>query len=551
MTQGQASSSPRLCRQCGATVPENATICPRCGKKWYLDKIEEQGTDLWRKIMQKRAAAGLGYAPQSQEQHQYRCPNCMAVLEAPLPVCPHCGKSTARAKIIPAEEEVPIQDVTTKMATELPDAVKGLATIKGATKRAGKLRAHKRPKTLNVIIIAVIILTLVVMGLIVARQYGWLSLQFPFLKTAEQVEPTQPIAITITDISARMESPNEVVITWATGMPASCKVMYGKTANYGMLAQTDGTPATQSITLSNLEPATRYYFIIIAVDNTGKEIARSQNYSFSTAEYNATLPQTLPCLPCDVLADATTAEEKDTKPPSISQHKVISTDTGAIIQWVTDEPATSQALYGTNESCDLSTDVDARQVTTHTVRLTGLNPNTTYYYRIKSVDPAGNEAVTDPPDSFTTLITVPMGSKVGDRAPDFTLPIFKSQDSVALKDYKGQKVLITFWAVHCPDCDRELSLMQSLKNKDLPGVALLAIFLESKPDDIDKLIARFKSEGNELTVPILVDMYKTTAHLYNVEKLPTTFLIDGDGIIREIEYGSLNIDQFEKILNSL
>ena len=70
-------------------------------------------------------------------------------------------------------------------------------------------------------------------------------------------------------------------------------------------------------------------------------------------------------------------------------------------------------------------------------------------------------------------------------------------------------------------------------------------------DDIDKIVTRFKSEGNELTVPILVDMYKTTAHLYGVEKLPTTFFIDGDRIIREIEYGSFNIDQFEKILNSL
>jgi hypothetical protein len=49
----------------------------------------------------------------------------------------------------------------------------------------------------------------------------------------------------------------------------------------------------------------------------------------------------------------------------------------------------------------------------------------------------------------------------------------------------------------------------------------------------------------------VVDAYKTTAHLYNVEKVPCTFFIDSDMIIRNIEYGGFNISQIEQILNDL
>ena len=75
--------------------------------------------------------------------------------------------------------------------------------------------------------------------------------------------------------------------------------------------------------------------------------------------------------------------------------------------------------------------------------------------------------------------------------------------------------------------------------------------MESKLDDIDKAITKYKSERGELTVPVVVDMYKTTAHLYNVEKAPYTVFIDGDMIIRDIERGNFNLDQVERTLNSL
>ena len=284
---------------------------------------------------------------------------------------------------------------------------------------------------------------------------------------------------------------------------------------------------SQKITLTGLEPETAYHFAVLVTDGKGQEISRSSDNLFNTSA------------------------AKDVKLPLMSQIKVIPTDIGAIIHWVTDEPATSQVLYGSDQSVMKSTQLDSRLVKEHSVHLNGLEANSPYFYRIKSADAAGNEAVMDPPGTFITLITVPIGSKVGERASDFTLPIFQTQDSVVLRDYRGQKILLTFWAVYCPECDRELYLLQTLKNKNIPNVKIIAVFLESTPEDIAKTIAKYKSTSGDLTVPVAVDAYKTTAHLYNVEKLPCTFFIDSDMIIRNIEFGGFNVDQIEQALNDL
>ncbi|MDD5311575.1 MAG: redoxin domain-containing protein [Dehalococcoidia bacterium] len=527
MTEGQPSSSAKFCRQCGAPVPENTVNCPRCGKKWYLDRLEEQGVGLWQKIMEKRAAAGLGDAAEtSEQQKQYRCPSCMAVLKTPAAICPFCGKSTAKTRIVPAVESAISEGTIDEELTGLTDAARGLAAIKGATGRAKKLRGRKRLKAIDIAIIAVIILILAGIGFVVGGQYGLIPEQFAFFKSSQS---SQPMAATpvLSNISAVPDSSGKATISWSTDIPSNGKVLYGNTDSYGVTAPGENGTLNQSVILSGLNPATTYHFKIVATDDEGREIAASQDNIL-----------TIPA-------------ERETIPPAISQAKAISSDIGAIIQWVTDEPANSQVVYGTTESCDSFTPLDSKLTTSHTVRLSGLESNVTYYYRIKSVDSSGNEARSNPPDAFTTLISVPMGAKIGERAPDFTLPVFKTQDSISLRSYKGQKVLVTFWAIHCPECDRALTLLQSFKNKNMPDVVILAVFLESKLDDIEKTVTKFKSEQGELTVPVLVDMYKTSSHMYNVDKLPTTFFIDADGIVRDIQYGTFNSGQIEQIIDSL
>jgi len=495
-----------------------------------MDRVEQQGSDLWQKIIEKRAAAGIGEAGANQEGKQYRCPNCMAVLQGPSPTCPHCGKSTARAKIIPPGKADELAIEETAQELNLPPAAKGLAGIKGASRRAQRKGGRRRIKTLDIIVGIVIIIIVLGVGYMLARQYGLLPSALTLFKPPEQQQnPPEPATTVkkISDITISDIKSDAATIAWTTAEPAWGKVLYGKTESYGDSAAAVLQGSAQKVTLSGLDPLTTYHFAVVVADGKGNELYRSDDHMFDTVR------------------------RINTSPPVVTSYKVLPTDISAVISWTTDNPSSSQVLYGTDESCSTATVEDTRMLTDHVVHILGLEANTRYYYRIRSVDVDGNVARMDPPNVFATLVVVPVGPRVGDRAPDFTLPLVGKLETISLRDYRGQKVLLTFWAVYCPECDRELSLLQSIQDKNIPGVKVIAVFMESKPDDIEKTIAKYRSERGELTVPVVLDMYKTTAHLYNVEKAPYTVFIDGDMIIRDIEPGNFNVEQVEKTLNTL
>ena len=93
----------------------------------------------------------------------------------------------------------------------------------------------------------------------------------------------------------------------------------------------------------------------------------------------------------------------DTAAPAISARAATaSADGSATITWTTDEPSDSRVDYGTSPTALTPTPTDAADVTAHSVRITGLTPGTTYQYRVRSEDPAGN-AATDPTGTPATF----------------------------------------------------------------------------------------------------------------------------------------------------
>lgn len=84
----------------------------------------------------------------------------------------------------------------------------------------------------------------------------------------------------------------------------------------------------------------------------------------------------------------------DTTAPTISARTATNiTGNSAQITWTTNEPATSRVEYGLTTSYGSSTTLDPTLLTAHSVALTVLAPNTTYNYRVRSVDAAGNETI--------------------------------------------------------------------------------------------------------------------------------------------------------------
>ncbi len=114
----------------------------------------------------------------------------------------------------------------------------------------------------------------------------------------------------------------------------------------------------------------------------------------------------------------------DTTPPAISNADAQAASGGtATVSWRTDELADSRVDYGTTPSSLTGSEQRSERVTDHTVGLTGLSPGTTYYYRLRSTDAAGNAAsfplAAAPPLSFTTPPTTTTGAVTDTSTADF------------------------------------------------------------------------------------------------------------------------------------
>lgn len=84
----------------------------------------------------------------------------------------------------------------------------------------------------------------------------------------------------------------------------------------------------------------------------------------------------------------------DTTAPTISARTATNiTGSSATITWTTNEPATSQVEYGLTTGYGSMTTIDSALVTAHSVTITGIAPSTTYNWRVRSKDVAGNEAI--------------------------------------------------------------------------------------------------------------------------------------------------------------
>ncbi len=95
----------------------------------------------------------------------------------------------------------------------------------------------------------------------------------------------------------------------------------------------------------------------------------------------------------------------DTTPPVISIVTTANiTSISATVTWTTDESSNSVVNYGATTALG-STISDTAMVTSHSVNLTGLAENTTYYYEVQSTDSSGNTATDNNNGIYYTLTT--------------------------------------------------------------------------------------------------------------------------------------------------
>ncbi len=143
------------------------------------------------------------------------------------------------------------------------------------------------------------------------------------------------------------------------------------------------------------------------------------------------------------------------------------------------------------------------------------------------------QATETPPVNEQAAVTV--GSKPGDQAPDFNLSRIGGGE-LRLSDLRGKAVIIDFWDTWCPPCREALPHLEALsvEYKDQLEVVGVAIGREGR-----EAVAKYAND-HKLTFPmVLIDeKYATARDFGGVQSIPTTFLIDGDGIVRKMWVGA-------------
>jgi len=261
-------------------------------------------------------------------------------------------------------------------------------------------------------------------------------------------------------------------------------------------------------------------------------------------------------------------QRKDTTPPVITDVELSSyTDTNAAITWITSENATSQVEYWKTDGDHNTSPLDDDLVQSHTVRVTGLKPNTTYHFSAKSADASGNEATSNT-KTLLTLRTIPEGHEVGNRAPDFEpLPLFdadspslvKHDKPKCLSDFPGKTVVLNFWSTHCGACVVEFPFIRDVyhgdtcrQNDNSASLAVISICVDGdRTDRIEKIIERH-TDLMDFDFPILLDLEGTTIDTYHIWTVPMTVFIDSDRIIKEIKIGRFrDTEEIEDILKGI
>jgi len=200
------------------------------------------------------------------------------------------------------------------------------------------------------------------------------------MTTEQNVDITAPVISNVANLSITNAS---AIITWTTDDLANSTVRYGTTVEVLSAISNSSLATNHAVTLLGLINSTLYYYNVSSCNSQGL-CSVSQQYSFTT----------MPSI--------------DTVAPVISGVLNTSiTGTSAVISWTTNEASNGTVHYGTSSGSYTLSAINSSYLTLHTVTLSGLSSETTFYYVVNSSDYSNNSAVSAEYSFTTKDITAP------------------------------------------------------------------------------------------------------------------------------------------------
>ena len=126
--------------------------------------------------------------------------------------------------------------------------------------------------------------------------------------------------------------------------------------------------------------------------------------------------------------------------------------------------------------------------------------------------------------------------KIGEPVPDFRLDT-PDGGRLQLSDYRGQAVVLNFWATWCVPCRQEMPQLQAVHAEyvDSGVLTVVGVNLQESPSAVTDF-----GEELSLTFPLALDRDGEVVRRYGLIGLPGTFFIDAEGVLRARVIGELH-----------
>jgi cytochrome c biogenesis protein CcmG/thiol:disulfide interchange protein DsbE len=140
----------------------------------------------------------------------------------------------------------------------------------------------------------------------------------------------------------------------------------------------------------------------------------------------------------------------------------------------------------------------------------------------------------------------------GATAPNFEVQFFdgygwQDMEQASLEDFRGQVVVLNFWASWCVECRVEADLLENTwqRYRDQGVVFLGVAYVDSEPKSLAYL------EEFDITYPNGPDLGSSVSNAYKITGVPETFFIGKDGTVAEFVLGPVNASKLENQIQTL
>ncbi|MDF1876806.1 TlpA family protein disulfide reductase [Sulfurimonas sp. SAG-AH-194-L11] len=147
-------------------------------------------------------------------------------------------------------------------------------------------------------------------------------------------------------------------------------------------------------------------------------------------------------------------------------------------------------------------------------------------------------------------LSVYAAPRVGDNAVTFTLPaLYEESQSLSSEELKGKVVLLNLWASWCSGCKEEMPLFVELQEAYADkGFILVTSSIDNEAQSAKDFLSDVDPKKR---LTSLYDADKILPKTYRCPGMPSSFLVDKFGVIREVYIGSIDASSMTQLKNKI